>query len=196
MGARSHRRGDCALTMATGRPHAAAARGTSAAWYVMGGGLLMIAAALAGIGLSQAASTVQDMQRIEMPGRASVVLPPRATTLYVEGAAPTTVASCALTSESGGAPATVSPTAAVRTYDSEGYRGTSIYDVEAPTGGTYTLACAGSGRFQIAIGQGAGAARVLLLAAILPALAGVAAMILVAWKRRRPSSADQDTFTA
>ena len=173
-----------------------AARTTSAAWYIIGGGLLMIAAALAGIGFSQAASTVQDMQRLAMPGRASVVLPPRDTTLYVEDAPASAVTGCSLISESGAGMATVTPVAAVRSYDSEGRRGTSLYDVKAPAGGTYTLACEGTAKFQIAIGQGAGAARVLMLAAILPALGGVIAMILVAWKRRRPATADQDAFTA
>ncbi len=174
----------------------AAGRSTSPAWYIVGGGLLMVAAALAGIGFTQAASSVQYMQRISMPGRASVVLPPRATTLYVEGAPATAVTACSLTSEFGGASAVVAPVAAVRTYDSDGRRGQSVYDVTATVGGSYTLACEGTQSFEIAMGQGAGAARALILAAILPALGGLGAMILVAWKRRRPSTADQDELQA
>jgi hypothetical protein len=150
----------------------------SPGWYIVSGGLLMIAAALAGIGFSQAASTVQDMQRAPMPGVVEVVLPPGPTTVYVEGDAP--AITCTIT---GPAPVIQQPSEP-RSYDSEGYRGRAALDLDVATGGTYALACRGADSFQIAIGQGAGAARVLMLAALLPALGGLVAWFVV-WRKRR-----------
>lgn len=138
----------------------------------------MIAAALAGIGFSQAASTVQDMQRAPMPGVVDVVLPPGPTTVYVEGDAPNVTCSIA-----GPAPVVQRPSEA-RTYDSEGFRGRAAFDLEVAMGGTYSFACRGADSFQIAVGQGAGAARVLMLAALLPALGGLVAFFVV-WRKRR-----------
>jgi hypothetical protein len=138
----------------------------------------MIAAALAGIGFSQAASTVQDMQRAPMPGLVEVVLPPGPTTLYVEGDAPNVTCSIA------GPGQVVQRPSEARTYDSEGFRGRAALDLQVPTGGTYSIACRGAESFQIAVGQGAGAARVLMLAAVLPALGGLIAFFVV-WRKRR-----------
>lgn len=150
----------------------------SPGWYIVGGGLLMIAAALAGIGFTQSQSTVQDMQRMAMPGASEVVLPPGPTTLYVEGDAE------GITCTLAGPGQVVQRPAEARAYDAGGYRGRALTDLQVPVGGTYTLACRGPASFQVAVGMGAGAARVLMLAALLPALGGLIAFFVV-WRKRR-----------
>lgn len=156
----------------------------SPGWYIIGGGLLMIGMAFAGIGWSQRSSTIEEMQRLAMPARIEIPLPAGFTTLYVEG----TDAPVACTLVGPGQPVVMRPTARPMTYDAAGYQGRSAFDFNTTASGAYTLACTGADRFTVAIGFGAGAAMALVYASIVPFLGGLLGFAIVARKRRRLSS--------
>ncbi len=156
----------------------------SPGWYIVGGGLLMIGIALAGIGWNQRSSTIEEMQRLAMPASIEIPLPAGFTTLYVEG----TTAPVTCTMVGPGQPVVMRPTARPMVYDAAGYQGRSAFDFDTTAAGSYTLACTGSDRFTVAIGFGAGAAMALVYASIVPVIAGLIAFAVVARKRRRVSS--------
>jgi hypothetical protein len=150
--------------------------------YLFGGFLIAFAAAVAGLALSTAISTMEGMQRVQMPGSASITLPVGPSTLYAESARDVpvecTIAGLVLRA----------PSSSVR-YSLAGHRGRKVYDVDVALGGRYELVCRGEQPFEIAIGAGVGAWIVIAVLAVLPLLGGIALVIVTAVRRRRATSA-------
>ena len=160
--------------------------------YFFGGALLVIAAAVAWVGVSSGIATIKGMQRVAMPGTADITLPAGRSTLYVE--THSRIGDTEIDSGSGDFRLHCSaaglqlekPTSKV-SYAMGGYQGHNAFDVVVNTGGHFTLACSSDGdrKFAIAIGTGVGAWIVVTVVAIIPALAGIALLIVTILRRRR-----------
>jgi hypothetical protein len=173
-------------------------RQTSKVWYVVACGMFVIAFSIAMTGVAQFQSTIEDMRRFPMPGKAEVVLPEGPTTLYfehhsrVEGEelrAPEDLAfHCALT-DPGGRDVLLEPTASRVSYDFSGYAGRSVFDVHLQFPATYVLSCEAPARFAVAMGYGVAVWHlVALIGGLVPASGGaiMAAIIFVKrWRQRR-----------
>jgi len=170
-------------------------RVTSKVWYVIAGGLFVIALALAMTGIAQFRSTIEDMRRVAMPGRADIVLPAGPSTLYVErrtlvegGAieAPADLAPRCAVTDPEGKPVPLQPAAAHVSYDFDGFAGVGAFDLSVEAAGTYALSCEAPARFGVAVGYGVGTWIVVsLVSGIIPALGGVIVFLVVMVKRRR-----------
>jgi hypothetical protein len=162
--------------------------------YLFGAALVVIAIAVAGIAMSSAYSTMEGMQRVVMPGDADITLPAGPSTLYVETTSK--IGDRVIESDgnwnfrckvSGGVDLH-KPGSDVR-YSFAGYTGHNAFDVDAPTGGKFTLSCESEGKdaFVIAIGAGVGAWIVIGVLAVVPLLGGIA-LLLVTFLRRRSAA--------
>lgn len=165
--------------------------------YFFGGALLVIAVAVAWVGVSSGIATIKGMQRVAMPGTAKVVLPVGPSTLYLEtqskigdqvidsGDAPFQV-HCRLNGPGSGDLPLGKPHSQVR-YSLGGYKGHNVFDIVVATGAPYDLTCESEGDrpFAIAVGTGVGAWIVVTVVAIIPALAGIALLIVTTVRRRR-----------
>jgi hypothetical protein len=170
-------------------------RPTSKAWYVVAGGLLVIACSLALTGIAQFRSTIEDMRRVAMPGKAEIVLPVGPSTLYVEHrtlvegraieAPPVVEPRCTVT-DPDGRPVPLQPTAARVSYAFDGFAGAGVFDLSVEAAGTYSLACEAPTPFGVAVGYGVGTWIVVsLISGFVPGLAGVIFFFIVWTKRRR-----------
>jgi hypothetical protein len=168
---------------------------TSKVWYVIAGGLFVIALALALTGIAQFRSTIEDMRRVAMPGRADIVLPAGPSTLYVErrtlvdgGAieSPAGLEPRCVVTDPAGRPVRLEPAASRVSYDFDGFAGAGAFDLHVEAAGTYALTCEAPGRFGVAVGYGVGTWIVVsLVSGIFPALGGVILFLVVMIKRRR-----------
>lgn len=185
-------------------PAPPASRMTSKVWYVVAGGLIVIALAIGLTGFSQFMSTVEDMRRVAMPGQAEIVLPAGFSTLYVEhrtvvdgkaidaswasGSIEAPVGlgfQCALTDPDGKA-VPLEHSASSVSYSFGSYEGQSMFDLRAGAAGTYVLACEAPGPFGVAVGYGVGTWIVVaVVGGLVPGLGGVFTFLLVLIKRRR-----------
>lgn len=192
------------VVIAPGRPAAGTpgpVKMTPRAWYLVAGGLFMVAVAIAGTGVSQFMSTVEGMHRVAMPGREMIILPAGRSTLYVEhrsvvGGEARAVAEamsfrCGLKDPSG-APLELQAPVSKVTYSLGGYAGRNAFDVQVPMAGEYVLECQaqGEGRFAMAIGQGVGTWIVVgLVGGLVPGMLAVLVFLIVLLKRRKQARA-------
>lgn len=144
--------------------------------YLFGGFLLLFAGMVAWLALSTASSTMQAMQRVKMPGRASISLPVGPSALYAEGAEHVQCNAVGLALRAPAEPVT---------YSLAGYHGRKVYDVDVASGGRYELECTGEQPFAIAIGAGVGAWGVIAWLSLIPAAIGLALAIATYVRRRR-----------
>lgn len=166
--------------------------------YFFGGALLVIAVAVAWVGVSSGVSTIKGMQRVAMPGDEDIVLPAGPSTLYIE--THTKIGDqvidsgegdfrlrCDLESPPGWRKLELIKPKSHVSYSLGGYKGHNGFDVIVGTGGKYTLHCQSDGDrpFAIAVGTGVGAWIVVTVVAIIPALAGLALLIVTIIRRRR-----------
>jgi hypothetical protein len=178
-------------------PIVPAKRRTAGGWYLVGVGLVGIGIAIALTGFSQMIGTIEGMQRVVMPGTAPIVLSAGRTTFYFETRAP--VNGRVVEAASGANPTCtlisaddtqipLEPYAGTLQYTLGGYSGRAIYDAQLPAGGSAKLRCelGVSGEGVIAIGGGIGAWIVVgIVGGMIPALGGIALLIVVFVKRRR-----------
>ena len=148
-------------------------------------------------------STIEDMRRFRMPGKAEVVLPSGPTSLYVEHRsivdgeevrAPEALDfHCTLT-DPVGKDVPFEPTSSSVSYSFGDYAGRSAFDVHTRAAGTYVLACDASGaarsgggpRFAVAMGYGVAVwTLVALIGGLVPAGAGTIMFLIVLIKRVR-----------
>lgn len=171
----------------------------SRVWYLVAGGLVMVAVAVGATGVMQASSTVEEMPRVVMPGRSEVVLPAGTTTLYLEtesrvGGTAYVVPgegvgfACAVRSEAGSTMPVTQPMSKV-SYTIGGFSGRNAFDVEIASAGTYILTCdapEGTSQFVIAIGRGIGTWIVVgIVGGLVPFSAAVVLALVVFFRRRR-----------
>jgi hypothetical protein len=119
---------------------------TSSVWYVIGGALV-VASIVTGLIVLRSLfdfSSIERMQRFHGPGSFEVTLPEGASMIFLEqGPAP---ADCSI------AGAELDTPLGTTAYSTESYEGRSILEIDAPRAGTYTLSCAGTQPFAIAVG--------------------------------------------
>lgn len=166
---------------------------TSRIWYVVAGGFIATAAAIATIGFTNMVSTVEGMLRVQMPGRAEITLPAGPSTLYAEsrskldGKAYELVEDfnfrCGVTDPQGTQVPIELATSKV-TYSIPGYAGRNAFDVTVAAPGTYVLVCEAPQPFVMAVGRGVGTWIVIAVVALVPAIFGVIALVVV-WLKRR-----------
>lgn len=140
--------------------------------------MIVFAFAVVAIAWSSATSTMDGMQRVNMPGTAQVILPAGPSSLYAESEG-----DVAVTCSTQGLELR-KPPHEVR-YDLAGHRGRKLYDVDVTVGGPYQLACTGDAPFTIAIGAGVGAWQVIAWLAIIPFAIGLVLVIVTIVRRRR-----------
>jgi hypothetical protein len=138
-------------------------------------------------------STVKDMHRVVMPGKAELMLPAGRTMLYVErrsivdGKAYSQPEEqsfrCGVTDVAGNDIQLASASSNV-SYSIGDHAGRSAFDLQLGQPGTYVLACEAPGPFVIAIGQGAGAWIVVAIIGGLTTLGGVILFLVVLLLRR------------
>jgi len=163
--------------------------------YLFGGFLVLFAFAVFGIAFTSAMSTMENMQRVAMPGRAEVALPAGPSTLYLETRSKIgdrmieTDGDFDVRCELAGLELQ-KPHSDVN-YSLAGYKGHNAFDVTVATGARYTLTCASDGGkpFAIAVGAGVGAWIVIAVLAVLPLLAGLALLIVTFVRRRKRAMA-------
>ena len=144
--------------------------------YLFGGFLVVFAGMVAWLALATATSTMQGMQRVQMPGLATISLPVGPSAFYAEGAEHVQCNAVGL--------ALRAPAEEV-TYSLAGYRGRKVYDVDVATGGRFELECSGEKPFAIAIGAGVGAWGVIAWLSLIPAVIGVALVVATFVRRRK-----------
>jgi hypothetical protein len=138
----------------------------SKVWYLVAAALILPGISLAVMGFSLLSSTIADMHRVVMPGKAELTLPAGRTTLYAEersivdgkayGMAEGVSFRCGVTDAAGNAMALASSSSNV-SYSIGDYAGRNTFDLELGQPGTYVLACEAPSPFVIAIGRGVGA---------------------------------------
>ena len=170
-----------------------AARRTAGGWYLVGIGLIGSAIAIAVTGFAQMASTVEGMRRVEMPGRAELILSGGLSTIYFEPRssidgraldAPEDLRFSCTLEDANHRSIELRPPRATVTYSFGDYTGRSVFDFEAPPG-TLALACTGPSKFAVAVGGGIGAwIIVAIVGGLVPGLGGLAMIIVVFVKRR------------
>jgi len=168
---------------------------TPRVWYVVAGGMIVISCAIALTAVAQFDSTIEDMRRFAMPGKAELVLPEGPTTVFVERRsnvdgkaylAPEGLTySCALTDPAG----RDVPIERLRSRDSYSfgdYEGHAAYNIQARTAGTYVLSCEAAAPFAVAVGYGVAVWHVVaLVGGIVPATGGVILFLIVLLRRTR-----------
>jgi len=162
-------------------------------FYLVAAGLIASAVTMAVVGFTQMLATVENMQRVAMPGRAEISLPAGQSALYVEsrsmiGGKPLEVSGefqyrCGIDEPT--RKATLTKTATTVEYSIGDYAGTSAWDVDVEQAGRYTLVCEAPEPFAIAVGRGVGAWIVIAVVGLVPFLAGVIIILVVFFKRRR-----------
>jgi hypothetical protein len=168
------------------------ARRTSGAWYLIGVGLMISAATMAGIAYGSMKDGIEGMQRVVMPGRAEITVPAGTSTLYVEehsvvGGKTYEVSDafqfrCDIDEKQ----RKVSMTKPMSTvsYSIGDFAGHNAIDVDVVQAGGYMLACQAEKPFVIAVGRGIGKAIVVAIIGIGPFLVGLAIVVFVFFKRR------------
>jgi hypothetical protein len=166
---------------------------TPRVWYIVAGGLFVIAIAMALTGFAQAKSTVEELRRFAMPGRAEIVLPAGPSTLYAEHRslidgkaleAPEGLAVQCRMSDLAGKLVPLAPSGSGESYRFGGYAGHSAFDLRTEESGTYVLSCEAPSPFAVAIGYGVGTwSAVAAVGGLVPGAIG-AIMILVVMARR------------
>lgn len=170
-------------------------RPASRGWYLVSFGLIGIAIAIAFTGFAQMSEVVVTLQRHPMPGSQEVALAGGRATIYYEYessydnktyAAPADLpVTCTLKNLNDKPHPLETPPSKV-TYSKGPYAGRNLYDVEVTAPGSYTLTCEGSQPFMISVGGGIGAWFIVaLFGALMPGLAGLIVIVIVALKRRR-----------
>jgi hypothetical protein len=150
--------------------------------YFFGGFLVFFAGMVAWLAVATASSTMQGMQRVQMPGRATITLPIGPSAFYAEGADRVQCNAVGL--------ALRAPAEEV-SYSLAGYHGKKVYDVDVAAGGRYELECSGEKPFAIAIGAGVGAWGVIAWLSLIPAVIGVALAIATYVRRSRSAARPQ-----
>ncbi|HWU90475.1 MAG TPA: hypothetical protein VN253_24590 [Kofleriaceae bacterium] len=170
---------------------------TSKVWYVLAGGLMATAIAIAGTALSQSSATIEEMTRMVVPGRAEIVLPMGDTTLYAESRSVVDGKAYVLdgrlelhcgVADTAGTPAPIVRSLSEVSYSIGGYAGRSVFDVHIATPGTYVFECEGDAAhpFALAIGHGIGTWIVVgLVGGLVPGLLAVVVFVVVLVKRSR-----------
>jgi hypothetical protein len=168
---------------------------TPRVWYIVAGGLYVIAIAMALTGFAQGRSTVEEMRRFAMPGRAEIVLPAGPSTLYVEHRSeidcqaiesPEGLAFQCRVSDLAGKLVPLSPSGSRESYRFGGYAGHSAFELRTEDSGTYVLTCEAASPFAVAIGYGVGTwSAVAAVGGLIPATIGTLIIIVVMAKRSR-----------
>ena len=176
-------------------PPPPANRMTPRVWYVVAGGLFVIAISMALTGFAQARSTVEEMRRFAMPGRAELVLPVGPSTLYVEHrslvdgkaiAAPEGLAFQCRVSDLAGRLVPLAPSGSGESYSFGGYAGHSAFDLRVEESGTFALSCEAPSPFAVAIGYGIGTwSAVAAVGGLVPAAIGAIIFLVVMARRSR-----------
>lgn len=167
---------------------------TSRKWY-----WLVPALAVAGIAhlvfeITWLGSDVEAMQRVVMPGSASIELPAGDTTLYFERTSllsgevyevtGSVQVRCRVTGPAGEPVPMVRPTSSVR-YQFNRYAGVNMFDLQVDAAGTYLLTCEAPSRFVFAAGRGVGTRIVVAVIGMLVIVGlGVASFFVVRARRR------------
>lgn len=166
---------------------------TSKAFYLVAIGLIASAVTMAIVGFTQMLSTVENLQRVQMPGRAEIMLPAGASALYVEsrsviGGKPLEVSGefqyrCGIDEPT--RKATLTKTTTTVEYSIGDYAGAAAWDVEVEQAGRYVLVCEAPQPFAVAVGRGVGAWIVIAVVGLVPFMIGVVIILVVFFKRRR-----------
>lgn len=169
------------------------ARMTSKVWYGVAAGMILPGLSLAVTALMLMSSTIKDMHRVVMPGKAELMLPAGRTTLYaerrsiVDGKAYSQSEGhsfrCGVTDATGRDMGLTSPSSNV-SYSIGDHAGQSAFELNLGEPGTYVLACEAPGPFVIAIGQGAGAWIVVAALGGFMAFGGMILFLVVLLMRR------------
>lgn len=166
----------------------------SRAWYLLCLVPLAIGVAIGVVGILGLVDEVEAMDRVVVPGEATLDLAPGdhvvfgETTSRKDGVLYRTASfsvRCGITGPDGAPVAIGSPTGST-SYAVGGYEGASIAEFTVVTAGAHRIACEGDGDPSvIAIGDGVGGNIAGALLAIFGGFAAALALFLVIWWRRR-----------
>jgi len=184
-------------------------RVTSKAGYWIGGGLVVVAvigaiawAVLTGLGVAR---TVDDFQRVQVPGRATMQLESRKYVVYVEGPgadSATPEVEIVIEDPRTEQPLTLDPYSASVTYSFD-ETGSAVRTVTPPRAGSYEVRAdgpqTGSGGYAVAIGDSVGRKIVSVVVGALVigfglATAGVLLLIVTFVRRSRRSKPPVSSF--
>jgi hypothetical protein len=170
---------------------------TAGGWYLIGVGLIISAITMSVIAFSSMKNTIAGMQRVVMPGKATITLSIGTSTLYaeqrslVDGKAYEVDAAfkyrCGLDEKA--RKLKFEEADGKVTYSIGDYAGHNAWDITVDDAGDYTLVCESEKPFVIAVGRGVGSAIVVAIIGLVPFLIGLAVIIVVHFKRRRQRKA-------
>ncbi|MBP6629924.1 MAG: hypothetical protein KBG28_12980 [Kofleriaceae bacterium] len=156
---------------------------------VAGGLALLLGLGVSGGGLWWLRQQVARLHRVELPGQVEVTLSAAGASVYAEHhegeAEPTGDYACVVTSAAGQRER-MRPASAATSYDLAGRRGRLLFEVYPRAAGRFQLWCQAPGPMHLAYGSPVGgAASVLAVAGLVPALAGLGLLGTAVWARRR-----------
>lgn len=165
---------------------------TPRTWYLVGVGLMISAVAMAIVAFGSMMNGIEGMNRVVVPGRATITLPAGTSTLYAEQRSIVDGKTYAVDGEfkyrCGIDEQTRKVSLARATgqisYSIGDYAGHNAWDIDVPEAGDYVLVCESERQFVMAIGQGVGSAIVVALAGLVPFLVGLTFVLVVFFKRR------------
>ncbi len=170
---------------------------TAGGWYLVGAGLIVSAIAMSIVAFSSMLNGIEGMQRVAMPGRAQIHLPPGTSVLYAEQrsvidgkrieVAHDFKYRCGIDEKE--RKVEFRKAGSTVTYSIGDYAGAAAWDVDVVTDGDYPLVCESEQPFVMAIGRGVGSWIVVAVMGLVPFLAGGVVILIVFLKRRRQSRA-------
>lgn len=171
---------------------------TAGGWYLIGAGLIISAITMSVIAFSSMKNTIAGMQRVVMPGKATITLSVGTSTLYAEQRSRVAGKSyeidaafkyrCGIDEKA--RKLELKPASGKVTYSIGDYAGHDAWDITVEDAGEYTLVCESEKTFVMAVGRGVGSAIVVAIIGLVPCLVGLAIIIVVHLKRRRQRKAD------
>jgi hypothetical protein len=165
---------------------------TAGGWYLIGVGLIISAITMSVIAFGSMKNTIAGMQRVVMPGKATIVLSVGTSTLYAEQRSlvdgktyeldETFRYRCAIEEKT--RKVDFKAASGKVTYSIGDYAGHDAWDVTVEDAGEYTLVCESEKTFVMAVGRGVGSAIVVAIIGLVPCLIGLAIIVVVHLKRR------------
>lgn len=169
---------------------------TARTWYLIGAGLIVSALCMTIVAFGSMLNGIEGMQRVVMPGKATLHLPPGTSTLYAEQRSKVDGKTyevgeafqyrCGIAeSDDKTRKVTFRKATATVQYGIGDYAGAAAWDVVVVEDGDYTLVCDSEKQFVMACGRGVGSWIVVAVVGLVPFFLGVAGILIVFFKRRK-----------